>query len=146
MEQIRSIVQGGNGIELEAIGLQFKPYLWRPCGLTWDSSRTLWRTVMVIKLLRTSTLFILSCDLSMSALRFSVFDAAILPVEAESYYKTHKETSLQLQARAAVISNNELQELILSAATQVTQALGNYGKGICIYQSKIQNQSKICIW
>ncbi len=44
---------------------------------------------------------------------------------AESYYQTHKETSLQLQAQAAVTSNtaSEDQELILSAATQVTQAL-----------------------
>ena len=31
-------VQVGNGIELEAVGLQFEPYLWRPCGVTWDSS------------------------------------------------------------------------------------------------------------
>ena len=23
------------GIELEAVGLQFEPYLWRPCGVTW---------------------------------------------------------------------------------------------------------------
>ena len=42
-------VQVGNCIELEAIGLQFKPYLWHPCGVTWDSSRT----VVVIKLLWT---------------------------------------------------------------------------------------------
>ena len=42
----------GNGIELEAVGLQFEPYRWRPCGVTWDSSRT----VVVIKLLRTSAL------------------------------------------------------------------------------------------
>ena len=41
-----------NGIELEAVGLQFEPYRWRPCGVTWDSSRT----VVVIKLLRTSAL------------------------------------------------------------------------------------------
>ena len=30
--------------------LQFEPYRWRPCGVTWDSSRT----VVVIKLRRTS--------------------------------------------------------------------------------------------
>ena len=42
----------GNGIELEAVGLQFEPYQWRPCGVTWDSSRT----VVVIKLRRTSAL------------------------------------------------------------------------------------------
>ena len=41
------LAQVGNGIELEAIGLQFEPYLWLPCGVTWDSSRT----VVVIKLL-----------------------------------------------------------------------------------------------
>ena len=46
------LVQGGNGIELEAVGLQFEPYRWRPCGVTWDSSRT----VMLIKLWRTSAL------------------------------------------------------------------------------------------
>ena len=46
------LVQVGNGIELEAVGLQFKPYLWRPFGVTWDSSQT----VVVIKLLRTSAL------------------------------------------------------------------------------------------
>ena len=46
------LVQVGNGIELEAVGLQFEPYRWRPCGVTWDSSRT----VVVIKLLRTSAL------------------------------------------------------------------------------------------
>ena len=44
--------QVGNGIELEAVGLQFEPYRWRPCGVTWDSSRT----VVVIKLRRTSAL------------------------------------------------------------------------------------------
>ena len=32
------LVQVGNGIELEAVGLQFEPYRWRPCGVTWDSS------------------------------------------------------------------------------------------------------------
>ena len=31
---------------------QFEPYRWRPCGVTWDSSRT----VVVIKLRRTSAL------------------------------------------------------------------------------------------
>ena len=46
------LVQVGNGIELEAVGLQFEPYRWRPCGVTWDSSRT----VVVIKLRRTSAL------------------------------------------------------------------------------------------
>ena len=46
-------VQVGNGIvELEAVDLQFEPYRWRPCGVTWDSSRT----VVVIKLRRTSAL------------------------------------------------------------------------------------------
>ena len=33
-------------------GLQFEPYRWCPCGVTWDSSRT----VVVIKLRRTSAL------------------------------------------------------------------------------------------
>ena len=42
----------GNGIELEAVGLQFEPYRWRPFGVTWDSSQT----VVVIKLRRTSAL------------------------------------------------------------------------------------------
>ena len=46
------LVQVGNGIEPEAVGLQFEPYRWRPCGMTWDSSRT----VVVIKLLLTSAL------------------------------------------------------------------------------------------
>ena len=46
------LVQVGNGIELDAVGLQFEPYRWRPGGVTWDSSRT----VVVIKLRRTSTL------------------------------------------------------------------------------------------
>ena len=50
------LVQVGNGIELEAIGLQFEPYLWRPCGVTWDSSLT----VVVIKLLQTSALSMLA--------------------------------------------------------------------------------------
>ena len=49
---IRCLVQVGNGIELEAVGLQFEAYLWLPCGVTWDSSRT----VVVIKLLRTPAL------------------------------------------------------------------------------------------
>ena len=40
------------GIELEAVGLQFEPYRWRPCGVTWHLSRT----VVVIKLRRTSAL------------------------------------------------------------------------------------------
>ena len=46
------LVRIGNGIELEAVGLQFEPYWWLPCGVTWDTSRT----VVVIKLLRTSAL------------------------------------------------------------------------------------------
>ena len=48
------LIQVGNGIEMEAVGLQFKPYLWCPCGVTWDSSQT----VVVIKLLQTSTLLL----------------------------------------------------------------------------------------
>ena len=48
------LVQVGNGIELEAVGLQFEPYLWLPCGVTWDSSESL--TVVVIKLLLPSAL------------------------------------------------------------------------------------------
>ena len=46
------LVQDGNSIELEAVGLQFEPYLWLPWGMTWDSSQT----VVVLKLLRHSTL------------------------------------------------------------------------------------------
>ena len=49
---MRCLVQVGNGIEVEAVGLQFKPYQWRPCGVIWNSSRT----VVVIKLRRTSAL------------------------------------------------------------------------------------------
>ena len=32
------VVQVGNGIELDTVGLQFEPYPWRPCGVTvtWD--------------------------------------------------------------------------------------------------------------
>ena len=45
------LVQVGNGIELEAVGLLFEPYLWRPCSVTWAS-----QTVLVLKLLRTSAL------------------------------------------------------------------------------------------
>ena len=41
-----------NGIGLEAVGLQFEPYRWRPSGVTWDSSRT----VAVIMLRRTPAL------------------------------------------------------------------------------------------
>ena len=37
---------------MEAVGLVFKPYLWLPCGVTWDS----FQTVVVIKLLLTSAL------------------------------------------------------------------------------------------
>ena len=65
----------------------------------------------------------MGCDRSMSALGLADQDAATLPFVAESYYQAHKETSLQLQARAAVTSNTEVRELILSAATQVTQAI-----------------------
>ena len=49
---VECLVQVGNGIELEAVGLQFEFYWWRPCGVTWDSSRT----VVVIQLRRTSAL------------------------------------------------------------------------------------------
>ena len=35
------LVQVGNGIELEAVGFQFEPYWWLPCGVTWDSSQVL---------------------------------------------------------------------------------------------------------
>ena len=48
----RCLVQVGNGIELEAFGLQLEPYRWCPCGVTWDLSQT----VGVIKVLRTSAL------------------------------------------------------------------------------------------
>ena len=48
----RDVLSNGYGIELEAVGLQFEPYQWLPCGVTWDSS---W-TVVVIKLLQTSAL------------------------------------------------------------------------------------------
>ena len=44
--------RSGTGIELEAVGLQFEPYRWGPCGVTWDSSRT----VVIIKLRRTCAL------------------------------------------------------------------------------------------
>ena len=46
----RCLVQNGNGIEQNAVGLHFEPYRWRPqaCGVTGDSSRT----VVVIKLRR----------------------------------------------------------------------------------------------
>ena len=30
------LVQVGNGIELDTVGRQFKPYLWHPFGVTWD--------------------------------------------------------------------------------------------------------------
>ena len=46
------LVQVGNGIELEAVAFRFEPYRWRPCGVTWDSSRT----VVVIKQRGTSAL------------------------------------------------------------------------------------------
>ena len=52
------LVQVGNCIELEAVGLQFEPYRWLPCGVTWDS----FRTVVVIKLLQTSALKVLVSD------------------------------------------------------------------------------------
>ena len=29
-------VKVSNGIELDTVGRQFKLYLWRPCGVTWD--------------------------------------------------------------------------------------------------------------
>ena len=34
----RDVLSNGYGIELEAVGLQFEPYQWLPCGVTWDSS------------------------------------------------------------------------------------------------------------
>ena len=55
VEVLGCLVQVGNGIELEAVGFLFEPYRWRPCSVTWDSSRT----VVVIKLLRTSALLVL---------------------------------------------------------------------------------------
>ena len=35
---VSNIYKVGNGTELEAVGFLFEPYLWRPCGVTWDSS------------------------------------------------------------------------------------------------------------
>ena len=46
------LVQVGNGIELEAVGLQLEPYRWSPCGVTWNYSQP----VVVLKLLQTSPL------------------------------------------------------------------------------------------
>ena len=43
--------------------------------------------------------FLMSCELSMSALRLVDQDAPTLPFVAEAYYKTLRESSLQLQAR-----------------------------------------------
>ncbi len=65
--------------------------------------------------------FILSCELSLSALRLADQDAATLPFVAEAYYKTCRETSLQLQVRATVSQDTELRNLLLSAATQITR-------------------------
>ena len=47
-----------------AVGLQFDPYRWRPCGVTWDS----FRTVVVILLRRTSALtwIIWLCNLTLT--------------------------------------------------------------------------------
>ena len=56
------LVQVGNGIELEAVGLLFEPYWWRPSGVTWDSSRT----VVVIELLRTSAPYYFGANLSLN--------------------------------------------------------------------------------
>ena len=50
------LVQVGNGIELDTVGRQFEPYRWRPCGVTWDVVPDS-RTVVVLKLLRTSAFF-----------------------------------------------------------------------------------------
>ena len=52
------LVQVCNDIELQAVGLQFEPYLWLLCGVTWDSSQT----VVEIKLLRTSALHLYPAD------------------------------------------------------------------------------------
>ena len=41
MDRSGCLVQVVNGTELEDVGLQFEPCQWRPCGGTWDSSRTL---------------------------------------------------------------------------------------------------------
>ena len=31
-----TLVQAGNGIELDTVGRRFEPYRWRACGVTWD--------------------------------------------------------------------------------------------------------------
>ena len=33
----KCLVQVGNCIELDTVGRQFEPYLWLPCGVTWDA-------------------------------------------------------------------------------------------------------------
>ena len=30
------MIQVCNGIDLDTVGLQFEPYRWRRCGVTWD--------------------------------------------------------------------------------------------------------------
>jgi hypothetical protein len=67
--------------------------------------------------------FLVSCELSMSALRLVDQDAPTLPFVAEAYYKTHRETSLQLQARAAVSVSNDIKDLLLSSAQHVNEIL-----------------------
>ena len=71
------LVQVGNGTELEAVGLQFEPYLWHPCGVTWDSSQT----VVVIKLQQTSALSLyLGPELRVTRLSESEAERKLLPV------------------------------------------------------------------
>jgi hypothetical protein len=59
--------------------------------------------------------FLLSCELSVS-LRLVDQDAPTLPYVAKVFSKTHRETLLQLQARAAVSVKEEVKELRLSSA------------------------------
>ena len=66
--------------------------------------------------------FLLSCDLSISALRLADQDAPTLPFVAEAYYKTLRETKLQLQAKASV-SVGEMKEQLHCAAREVTHIL-----------------------
>ena len=65
------------------VSLQFEPYRWRPCGVTWDSSRT----VVVIKLRRTSALFTLasSClEVQINMMRLRVRNSEYTKLEEES--------------------------------------------------------------
>ena len=107
------LVQVGNGIELArdaAVTLQFEPYRWRPCGVTWDSPRT----VVVIKLRRTSALNLKRTGVGVVSSESTI--AAPSALRLGGQYRTTRENPWIRLRRTTVGESGQLERPLAAAA------------------------------